>query len=168
MHRPHSMVRVFPVTKPGLNDRYLSDKIYGFALNMPAYRMGHVTELMPTSGKLILNRNEYAAWYDHDQEEVHPWYHKVLLEDSNIDADWTTTERAVIYRFNFNRKDSCNIIFRSDQNASFKVTGKNVIEGWEEFEKTRQYFHAEFSQPFDQIRFIQIRKNNAGNRNCRK
>lgn len=58
VHRPHSMVRVFPVTKPGLNDRYLSDKIYGFAVNMPAYRMGHVTELMPTSGKLILDKNE--------------------------------------------------------------------------------------------------------------
>jgi predicted alpha-1,2-mannosidase len=149
VHRPHSMVRVFPVTKPGLNDRYLSDRIFGFALNMTAYRIGNVTELMPTSGKLILDRNEYAALYDHDQEEVHPWYHKVLLEDSNIDADWTTTERTVIYRFKFNNKDSGNIIFRSGQNAFFKATGNNIIDGWEEFEKTRQYFHAEFSQPFD-------------------
>ncbi len=47
VHRPHSMVRVFPVAKPGPGDRYLSDKIYGFALNMPAYRQGHVTSLMP-------------------------------------------------------------------------------------------------------------------------
>lgn len=149
VHRPHSMVRVFPVTKPGLNDRYLSDRIYGFAVNMPAYRMGHVTELMPTSGKFLLCRNECAALYDHDQEEVHPWYHKVWLEDSNIEADWTTTERAVIYRFKYNNQDLGNIIFRSAQNASFKVIGKNVIQGWEEFEKTRQYFYAEFSQPFD-------------------
>lgn len=149
VHRPHSMVRVFPVTKPGLNDRYLSDKIYGFAVNMPAYRMGHVTELMPTSGKLITNRDQYAASYDHDQEEVHPWYHKVSFENSNIDADWTTTERTVIYRFNFNSNDSCNIIFRSEHKASFKITGNNIIQGWEEFEKTRQYFHAEFSQAFD-------------------
>jgi len=29
VHRPHSMVRVFPVTKPGLEDRYLSDKCSG-------------------------------------------------------------------------------------------------------------------------------------------
>ena len=50
VHRPNSMVRVFPVTKPGLNDRYLSDRIYGFALNQPAYRYGHVTELMPVMG----------------------------------------------------------------------------------------------------------------------
>jgi predicted alpha-1,2-mannosidase len=149
VHRPHSMVRVFPVTKPGLNDRYLSDKIYGFALNMPAYRMGHVTELMPTTGQIIIERNDYAATYDHDQEEVHPWYHKVLLEESNIVADWTTTERAVIYRFNFKNKDAGNIIFRAGGNASFRVNGNNVIQGWEEFEKTRQYFYAEFSFPFE-------------------
>jgi predicted alpha-1,2-mannosidase len=144
------MVRVFPITKPGLKDRYLSDKIYGFALNMPAYRMGHVTELMPTTGDLNLNRNEYASSYDHDLEEVHPWYHKVNLEDSQIDADWTTTERAVIYRFKFNSKNLCHVIFRSGRKAFFKITGNKTIDGWEEFEKTRQYFHAEFSRPFDQ------------------
>ena len=149
VHRPHSMVRVFPVTKPGLNDRYLSDKIYGFAFNMPAYRMGHVTELMPTSGKLILNKNDYASSYDHGLEELHPWYHKVLLDDYNIDADWTTTERAVLYRFKFNRKDSNNIIFRSGQKAFFKVVGDSVIQGWEEFENTRQFFYAKFNRPFD-------------------
>jgi len=86
--------------------------------------------------------------YDHDLEEVHPWYQKVNLEDYDIDADWTTTERAVIYRFNFNRKDSCHIIFRAARKACFKTTGNNMIEGWEELKDTRQYFHAEFSQPF--------------------
>jgi putative alpha-1,2-mannosidase len=89
VHRPNGMIRVFPVTKPGLYDRYLSDRIYGFALNMPAYRRGHVTELMPISGKLNFDRDEYASLYDHDLEEVHPWYHKVFLEDYNIEADWT-------------------------------------------------------------------------------
>ena len=149
VHRPHSMVRVFPITKPGLNDRYLSDRIYGFTVNMPAYRMGYLTELMPTTGKLQLNRNEYASMYDHAQEEVHPWYHMVLLEDYGITAEWTTTERAVIYRFDFGDNDTCNIIFRSSNNSGFNVTGDNIISGWEEFEKTRQYFYAEFSRPFD-------------------
>jgi len=60
VHRPHSMVRVFPVTKSGLNDRYLSDKIYGVALNMPDYRMGNVTELMPGNGRMNLTKNECA------------------------------------------------------------------------------------------------------------
>lgn len=151
VHRPHSMVRVFPVTKPGLNDRYLSDKIYGFALNMPAYRMGHLTDLMPSTGPLKVGRNDLAATYDHDQEEVHPWYHRVLLEESNIIADWTTTERAVIYRFNYKDTNSGNLIFRSGGQASFQVIGKNknIVQGWEEFEGRRQYFHAEFTASFD-------------------
>src|SRR5450759_1705188 len=149
VHRPHSMIRVFPVTKPGLGDRYLSDKIYGFAVNMPAYRMGHVTELMPTSGEVLSGYDINASSYDHDMEEVHPWYHKVLLEDSGITVDWTTTERAVIYRFIFQNKESGNVIFRSRGNASFFVTGNNTIDGWEEFNNTKQYFYAEFSKPFE-------------------
>lgn len=149
VHRPHSMVRVFPVTKSGLDDRYLSDKIYGFTVNMPAYRRGYVTELMPTSGKITSNRDVNAATYDHDLEDVHPWYHKVLLEESDIVADWTTTERAVIYRFQFNKKDDGNVLFRSKRNSSFKIIGNNAVQGWEEFEGTRQYFYAEFSKPFD-------------------
>jgi predicted alpha-1,2-mannosidase len=150
VHRPNSMVRVFPLTRPGLNDRYLSDKIYGFAVNMPAYRQGYVTEIMSITGELNLNRNESASVYDHDLEEVHPWYHKVILEDYGIKADWTTTERSVIYRFDFNKNDSCNIIFRSSDNASFKISGTNTIRGWETSEGGRQYFHAEFSSPFDE------------------
>lgn len=149
VHRPHSMIRVFPVTKPGLTDRYLSDKIYGFAVNMPAYRMGHVTELMPTSGEVLSGLDRNASSYDHDMEEVHPWYHRVLLEDPDIIADWTTTERAVIYRFMFQNRNAGNIIFRSRGSASFVVSGNNIIEGWEEFNETKQYFHAEFSKPFD-------------------
>jgi predicted alpha-1,2-mannosidase len=149
VHRPHSMVRVFPITKSGLEDRYLSDKIYGFTVNMPAYRRGYITELMPTVGKINTNRNANAATYDHDLEEVHPWYHKIFLEESEITSDWTATERAVIYRFKFDKKEEGNILFRSKRNSSFKIVGNNAIQGWEEFENTKQYFYAEFSRPFD-------------------
>ena len=148
VHRPHSMVRVFPVTKPRLGDRYLSDKIYGFAINMPAYRNGHVTELMATTGELSIDLEANASGYDHDLEEVHPWNHRVLLEDTNIIADWTTTERAVVYRFVFQEDEPANIIFRSGGLSSF-VIKENSISGWEEVKNTRQYFHAEFSSPFD-------------------
>ncbi len=149
VHRPHSMVRVFPVTKPGLEDRYLSDKIYGFGLNMPAYRMGNVTELMPTCGEVSTDINFNAAVYDHDQEEVHPWYHRVILEDKDIVADWTTTERAVLYRFNFQVPGQSNIVFRANGNAYFASASPNSIQGWEEFQHARQYFYAEFSEtPF--------------------
>jgi len=150
VHRPHSMVRVFPLTRPQLNDRYLSDKIYGFAFNMPAYRMGAVTELMPTQGKINLNREANAAVYDHDLEEVHPWFHQVFLEDHEITAGWTTTERTALYRIDFKQKDSCNVILRSSSQASFQIVNEKAISGWEEFKETKQYFYAEFSQPFSE------------------
>ena len=149
VHRPHSMVRVFPVTKPGFGDRYLSDKIYGFALNMPAYRNGHVTDLMPTTGKVSFDQNSNASSYDHDLEEVHPWKHTVLLEDYNIIADWTTTERAVVYRFVYQDDKTANIVFRSEGQATFRINDDTSIQGWEESKNTKQYFYAEFSTPFD-------------------
>ncbi len=147
VHRPNSMVRIFPVTEPGLSDRFLSDNIYGFALNMPAYRMGHVSELMPMHGEIETNRNKAAAFYDHDMEELHPWYHKVILEESGIIAEWTTTERAALYRFNFSVKDSNHIVFRVRGNGNIEING-NSVSGWEEFENTRQYFYITLNQPF--------------------
>lgn len=163
VHRPHSMIRVYPVTKPGLSDRYLSDKIYGFAVNMPAYRNGQVTELMATKGAISTELSANASTYDHDLEEVHPWLHKVWLEDPNIVADWTTTERAVVYRFNFKDKESANIIFRSNGSASFFVNDKNSVKGWEESNETKQYFYAEFSRPFDTYGAFTNSKIAAGN-----
>ncbi|MDY0099399.1 MAG: GH92 family glycosyl hydrolase [Bacteroidales bacterium] len=148
VHRPHSMARVFPVTRPGLGDRYLSDRIYGFAVNMPAYRNGHLTELMPFHGPASESMASYSSLYDHDLEEVHPWRHQVLLEDHNIIADWTTTERVVIYRFTFQDEGEANIVFRSKGNASFTVAGDRLLSGWEESRGIRQYFYAEYSVPF--------------------
>ncbi len=149
VHRPNSMIRVFPVTKPGLGDRYLSDKIYGFVVNMPAYRNSYVTELMPVSGAVSPDKALNAAVYDHDLEELHPWYHQVILEDHEITADWTTTERAVIYRFRFSEKEQNKVVFRTQRNSSLQIAPDRVISGWEEFQGVRQYFYAEFSQPFN-------------------
>jgi predicted alpha-1,2-mannosidase len=150
VHRPHSMVRVFPLTRPKLNDRYLSDKIYGLAFNMPAYRQGVVTELMPTQGKVNFSRDQNAQGYDHDMEEVHPWFHQILLEDHDITAGWTTTERSVWYKFDYGRKDSCNVIFRTTNQSSIKIVGNSSLAGWEEYQDTKQYFYVELSKPFNE------------------
>ncbi len=150
VHRPHCMVRVFPLTRPHLNDRYLSDKIYGLAFNMPAYRQGVVTELIPTQGKVNFSRDLNAQAYDHDLEEVHPWFHQVLLEDRDITASWTTTERSVWYKFDYSKKDSCNVIFRTSNQSSFNIIGTNSLSGWEEYQNTKQYFYVELSKPFSE------------------
>ena len=96
VHRPHSMVRVFPVTEPGLNDRYFSDRSYGIALNMPRYRSGVVGSVMPAAGEVSFDPERSSSWDDHDLEDLLPCSHRVWLEEPAVWAEWTTTERAAL------------------------------------------------------------------------
>src|ERR1700689_2851939 len=57
---PHGMARIAPVTTPGMQDRYLADKIFGF----PA---GPAT-LIPYTGELTYDPARMASHYDHDFE----------------------------------------------------------------------------------------------------
>jgi len=61
---PYGAMSVSPITTPGVNDRYLADKIFGF----PA---GTVT-LMPMTGSAETEPAKYASWYDHDLETATP------------------------------------------------------------------------------------------------
>ena len=106
-----------------------------------------MTELMPLPGEIRIDKTANASLYDHDHEEVHPWYHRVWLEDHDIVAEWTTTERAVLYRFQFHDAKTGNIIFRSSRNANFAIRDSVSIEGWEDFRGSKQYFYARFSKP---------------------
>lgn len=148
VHRPHSMVRLFPVTEPGLNDRYFSDRFYGVILNMPKYRLGYTSSIMPTSGNLTFDHKASSSWYDHDIEEVHPWHHSVWLQDFGIQAEWTATERTSYYMFDYTRDDSSNILFRIGAYGEISIEGNNVICGWESVDYARQYFYAVADEDF--------------------
>ena len=151
VHRPHSMVRVFPVTEPGLSDVYFSDRIYGIILNMPRYRSGYTTSIMATSGNVSFDRKESSSWYDHGAEELHPWYHGVMLEDTGIWAEWTTTERCAYYRFDFSKAkgDKSNILFRTAADGEMTIEDNRIIYGWESVDYARQYFYAVSDHKFE-------------------
>src|SRR6201998_1987845 len=55
---PHGMARLAPITTPGITDRYLADKIYGFPV-------GQGLIMMP-AGTLEPRRAAYASDFDHD------------------------------------------------------------------------------------------------------
>src|ERR1700691_1414389 len=57
---PYGMARVAPVTTPGIADRYLADKIYGFPAG-PAL-------LMAAVGDEGTHPADYASNFDHDFE----------------------------------------------------------------------------------------------------
>src|ERR1700748_2908075 len=61
---PHGMARLAPVTTPGITDRYLADKIYGFPAG-PAM-------LMASVGESSVHPSDYASDFDHDFETSTP------------------------------------------------------------------------------------------------
>ncbi len=151
VHRPNSMVRVFPITQPGLSDKYFSDRIFGFPLNIPAYRDRYIGSLMATTGAACLNPDSLSSLYDHTSEESHPWVHQVWLQDFDIDASWTTSEHAVLYRFTFNREAGGNLVFRLSGNCMIEALGQDSLAGWEEFNGMKQYFFCRLDHPWHQL-----------------
>lgn len=152
VHRPHSMVRIYPVTEPSLTDRYLSDRIYGIALNMPRYRLGEVSSVMATAGDLAVDPRGGSSWYDHDREELHPWYHRVFLQDFGIRAEWSTTARTSVLRFVFEQHAdrASNLLFRINGEGAVRILDGRTLCGWQQVEYGRQYFYARIDAPFEQ------------------
>jgi predicted alpha-1,2-mannosidase len=146
---PHGMAQVVPVTTPGISDRYLADKIFGFTAG-PAVLMAttHEAEAQPSA---------YASAFDHDFETATPCSYAVRLDDTNVRAELTATRRAAIYRFTFPQAATERMALSLRDHASLTVVSATAVEGSEELHDqahsgkettTKEYFYAEFSAPF--------------------
>ncbi|WP_445265599.1 GH92 family glycosyl hydrolase [Sphingobacterium sp. MYb382] len=125
--------------------------------------------VMPTVGKLQLNpgiasntATGYRSKYSHAEEHAEANYYQVRLQDYNINAELTTSERVGFHRYTFPQSDDAHIIL--DLTAGiYNYEGKNVwtfvrvvndtlitgyrqTQGWA---RTRTvYFAMTFSKPF--------------------
>ena len=95
------MARLYPITTPGIVDRYLADKIYGF----PA---GSAT-LMASTGAVSTHPADYASDFDHDFETTTPYYYEADLQTWGIRAELTATNQAAYYRFTFPASDHSHL-----------------------------------------------------------
>ena len=148
---PYGMARLAPVTTPGITDRFLADKIYGFPAG-PAL-------LMASVGDTSTKRESYASDFDHDSETTTPYYYSANLETWGIRAEYTATQSAAYYRFTFPRSRHAHLILRTLKDAEIEDVGSHTVEGSarvggtvsqirNETGTTREYFYAEFSRPF--------------------
>jgi len=148
---PYGMARLAPMTTPGITDRYLADKIYGFPAG-PAL-------LMASMGDTSTRRESYASDFDHDFETATPYYYAVDLATSGIRAEFTATKTAAYYRFTFPQGRHAHLILSAIKDAEIEVVGSHTVEGStrvggtvsqirNETGTTREYFYAEFSRPF--------------------
>ena len=141
---PHGMARLAPVTTPGAQDRYLADKIYGF----PA---GPAT-LMASTGEISADGASYASHYDHDFETATPYWYKVRLDDSDVEAEFSASALAGYYRFTFPASVHAHVSL-SLRNGEIEVAGPNAVSGSGSGGRGRggdgghDFFYAEFSRP---------------------
>jgi len=150
VQRPHGMARLAPVVTPGIGDRYLADKIYGFPAG-PAL-------LMASVGETGAHPENYASAYDHDFETATPYYYEADLQSWDIRAEFTAAKQAAYYRFTFPVSAHAHLALTMQDHAEFTVVSDTAIEGSERADgtvihleqngpETREYFYAEFSRP---------------------
>jgi len=147
---PHGMARLYPVTTPGITDRYLADKIYGFPAG-PAL-------LMASTGAEGTHPESYASNFDHDFETVTPYYYEADLQSWGIKAELTAAPEAAYYRFTFPASPHGHLVLSLKDDAEIAVVGPDAVEGSERVGGTvaklasadddaREYFYVEFSRP---------------------
>ncbi len=169
---PFAMVQLSPDTREenwdGSSGYHYSDKtILGFShTHLSGTGESEFCDvlLMPTVGSVQLNpgnedysRTGYRSAFSHDNEEASPGYYKVFLNDYNVTAELTSTNRTGFHRYTFPESESSNIIidlFHRGRviDANIKVVNDSVISGltlstgWAVDQYI--YFYAEFSKPF--------------------
>ncbi|WP_129715723.1 GH92 family glycosyl hydrolase [Pedobacter sp. SYP-B3415] len=125
--------------------------------------------IMPTQGALQLNpgtadnpKSGFRSAFSHQNETAEAGYYKVKLDDDNIMAELTTSQRVGMHQYTFPKSDQSHIILDlmsgiynyDDKNVwtyvrvvnDTLVTGYRQTNGWA---RTRTvYFAMTFSKPF--------------------
>ncbi|UZR96718.1 GH92 family glycosyl hydrolase [Chondrinema litorale] len=127
--------------------------------------------VMPTVGELQMNpgteddpKSGFRSAFSHDNEHAEPNYYQVMLEDDQINAELTTSNRVGFHQYTFPKSSDAHIILDmmygiynyDDKNVwtfirvenDTMVTGFRQTHGWA---RTRtMYFAMTFSKPFKQ------------------
>jgi predicted alpha-1,2-mannosidase len=114
--------------------------------------------LMPITGDLHTDQFSRASKFSHNKEIAKPNYYYVFLDDFEVSAEVTPTERGAMFRFTFPESDQSWIILDAFSKGSSvtifpdkqKVIGyaKNNSGGVPE--NFANYFVMEFDQPFEE------------------
>ena len=145
---PQGSIRLCSNPWHEIYDRYLADKVFSFSLR-DVIRYGTKTIppwIMATTGNIEVTPAKMASNYDHDFETVTPYYSSLLLEDYDVNVEYTVADQASYFKFTFPQSSDSHILLGS--NARFSVVNETTIEGQEGFGNRIFYFYAKFSKPF--------------------
>ncbi len=173
---PFGMVQLSPDTRlegwDGCGGYHYSDSIiYGFShTHLQGTGVPDYCDIlfMPTNNNLKVAptwKDAYKSKFKHETEIAQPGYYKVHLEDYNIDAEFTTTERTGIHKYSFAPGDSCRLFIDMMHRDELRyydigtigdtvIYGYRVSKGWAE--EQHCYFYAVFSKPFKDFTQLDI------------
>jgi putative alpha-1,2-mannosidase len=120
---PGGGVNFFPSFTPEMEDFYLADQIYSFPLSFG--------NLMINKGPLKTTEKANASKFDHDLETATPYYYQVLLEDPNINTEYTMTDSTAIYRFTIPAGQPTNLTLNYPGNMDISVINNKIIQGFQ-------------------------------------
>ena len=135
--------------------------------------------IMPTTGELKLNpgteeqpESGYRSRFSHDNEKSMPGYYEVMLDDYNVKAQLTATQRVGVHKYTFPKEGDGRIILDLNHGiynydgktlwASIRVenptliTGYRITNGWARTNYT--YFAISFSQPIKNYGYKDLQK----------
>ena len=169
---PFGMVQISPDTRmedwDGSSGYHYSDKtIMGFShTHLSGTGAPEFCDilLMPTTGQpnILVGDEEdsesgYRSKFNHDNEFASPGYYKVLLDDYNVTAELTATNRTGFHRYTFPKSDSSNIIIDLQNrdrviDSEINIVSDTEISGFRRSIRWAKdqhvYFYAKFSKPF--------------------
>lgn len=136
---PHGMMKTAPATTPGITDRYLADRIFGFPAGC--------VRLMPASGPVkALKPETQSSRYDHDLETAAPHCYKVLLEDDEIAAELTVSYQSARFRFVYPEGAEPALIVSCDRDGLIASAG-GALQLSATLDGVPHYAFLEFSVP---------------------
>ncbi len=162
---PNAMVQLSPVTMyhSGSGYQYEDTTICGFAhTNKGHWNLLHAP-FMPVSGRRF-DPDNFASRFSHKNEEAHPGYYRVRLQDYDIDVELTSTLRCGYHKYTYNRQGDKLVIAdlaHSNNNVdewTITKTGERSFEGFQRTGEGCIYFHGETSLPIKNISQRQGRK----------
>ena len=99
--------------------------------------------------------------YSHDNEQASPGYYSVVMDNSKVKAEMTTTARVGVHRYTFEGDEPAQLLFNLGYAQNYDdavdtymevkddttLVGYRYSTGWAKHQPV--YFVAKFSQPFD-------------------
>jgi putative alpha-1,2-mannosidase len=148
---PGGNIGMFPTFSPEMEDFYLADKIYGFPIG--------IGSIMANKGQFKPGAKVNASKFDHDMETATPYYYQALLEDPDINTEFTMGDNSVVFRFTAPAGQATNLMMSVQGNANVEVVSNKVFQGSTTARGGRRqtdapekrYFYAEMMKPVSEF-----------------